>query len=109
MTPEEAFAEWRERPERSAAGAVSGLVAAWIVGASLLLAMVEPIPVRSDTAASGARFFLVMTGPLVTLTVLCAIARRVRQWAGYFMPGVAVGWFMGCLSLVLLSLLGAVA
>ena len=109
MASDEAFAEWRARPERSAAGALLGLVSSWILGAGLLLAMIEPIAGRGEAALSGAEYLLIMSVPAATLTVTCVVAKGVRRWSGYFVPGVAVGWLLGWLTFVLLGLLAAIA
>ena len=98
----EAGATWRERPERSAAGALAGLVAAWLLGGALLLAMVE-MPGKDDAAVSGSLASSTMAGILAALVLACG-ARPARRWAGHLVPGLAVGWALGCASLVLLRL-----
>lgn len=104
--PCDPFVEWQHRPERSAAGALVGLVAAWITGASLILAMLE---VESGTApVSGTDFVLLMAVPVITSAAACAVP-AVRHWAGYFLPGATVGWGLGYLSFLLLWLLAFVS
>ena len=104
LDPHPDFHTWERDPDRSAAGALVGLVLAWTFGGALVLGMVE---VRPGTATvSVLDFCLLMSAPLGVGCTVCA-SRRVRHWAGCFVPGAVAGWFLGFLTFLGLALFAA--
>lgn len=96
------FLDWQRKPGRSFAGALIGLVLAWLVGGALALGMVETEP---GTAPVSENEFLFWMGvPLAIAMVSCA-SRHVRFWKGAFVPGAVAGWLLGCLTFLGLALL----
>lgn len=100
FTPE--FRAWQQAPGMSAIGAGMGLTACWLVGAWLILGMVEIEP--GTARVSVTEFALWMAGPLVIGVVAC-VNRRIRYFAGALVPGLIAGWSLGCLSFVAHSIL----
>ena len=96
------FEWWRAAPGRSAAGATVGLVSSWLLGGWLIIGMMELEPGTADI--NGTDFFFWMVTPLLVGAGLC-VPRRIRFWAGAFVPGMVMGWLLGCLTFVLLWLL----
>ena len=96
---------WKHEPDRSVAGALIGLVLAWIFGGALVLGMVEVQP--GAAPMSGSDFLLWMSAPLAVGGVTCA-SRRVRCWKGAFAPGAVVGWMLGLLTFLGLALLAVI-
>jgi hypothetical protein len=87
------------------AGALVGLVLAWIFGGALVLTMFEIQP--GTAPVSGSEFLLWMSAPLAVGSVTCA-SRRVRYWRGAFVPGAVAGWLLGFLTFLGLALLALV-
>lgn len=99
------FLSWKREPDRSVAGALVGLVLAWVVGGAFVLGMLE---VQLGTApVSGSDFLLWMSAPLAVGSVACA-SRRVRYWKGAFVPGAVVGWMLGFLTFLGVALLAVI-
>lgn len=96
---------WQRDPERSVAGAIVGLVVAWIFGGALILGMVEIQP--GAASVSGSEFLIWMSAPLGVGGVACA-SRRIRHWKGAFVPGAVAGWVLGFLTFLGLALLSVV-
>ncbi|MFC5179721.1 hypothetical protein, partial [Nocardioides taihuensis] len=91
------FLDWRRDPDRSAAGAVIGLVLSWIFGGALVLGMLD---IQSATApVSGTEFVLWMSAPLAVGGAACG-SRRVRYWRGAVVLGALAGWLLGLLTLL---------
>jgi hypothetical protein len=84
------------------AGALVGLVLAWILGGALVMGMFEVQP--GTAPVSGSEFLLWMSVPLAVGSVTCA-SRRVRYWRGAFVPGAVAGWLLGFLTFLGLALL----
>ena len=66
------------------------------------LRMVEPEPWTAWV--SGTEFVVWMVSPLAVGGATC-VSRRVHYAAGAFVPGTVVGWMLGCVTFVLLSML----